>query len=229
MLKDPDYRLLKGAENYFVDFWRSIRIWREFRKGFIKLNHINNCVTFFGSARVAEDSPYYKLAYDTAYLCGKAGYAIMTGGGGGIMEAANKGAKDAGALSIGCNIRLPKEQKANSYLDVQVDFYYFFVRKVMLLKYSQAFILFPGGFGTMDEIFETGTLMQTGKVRDFPVVVMGREYWQPLGPFLKETMVDHGTIEARDLDLNFARMTDDPQEALDIIRLQCIGERLCDV
>ena len=134
------------------------------------------------------------------------------------MEAANKGAKDAGALSVGCNILLPKEQKPNDYLDIQIGFHYFFVRKVMLLKYSNAFVLFPGGFGTMDEIFETATLMQTDKICDFPVVVMGKEYWKELGPFLQDTMIKHGTIEEHDLQLNFARMTDEPQEALDIIK-----------
>ena len=218
MNRDSDHTLLQGTKNYALDLWRSIRIWREFRKGFTKLNRVRNCVTFFGSARFTEDHPYYKLAYDTAFLMGQNGYAIMTGGGPGIMEAANKGARDAGALSIGSTIRLPKEQKPNPYLDIQVDFHYFFVRKVMLLKYSSAFVLFPGGFGTMDEIFETGTLMQTDKIRDFPVVVMGRDYWQPLTPFIRETMVSHATIDEHDLDLVFTLRTDDPREALDIIR-----------
>lgn len=218
MNRDFDHKLFQGPKNYALDLWRSIRIWREFRKGFTQLHRVRNCVTFFGSARFTEDHPYYKLAYDTAFLMGKNGYAIMTGGGPGIMEAANKGARDAGALSVGCNIRLPEEQKPNPYLDIQIDFHYFFVRKVMLLKYSRGFVLFPGGFGTMDEIFETGTLMQTNKICDFPVVVMGNDYWKALGPFLRDTMVKHGTIEPHDLDLNFARMTDDPQESLDIIR-----------
>lgn len=227
MKHNHDQSLLQGPKNYAADLWRSIRIWQEFRKGFKTLRNVNHCVTVFGSARFAPDHPYYKLAYDTAHLLASNGYNIMTGGGPGIMEAANKGAQDAGALSIGCNIQLPQEQDPNPYLDIQTEFHYFFVRKVMLLKYSQAFILFPGGFGTMDEIFETGTLMQTDKICDFPVVVMGRDYWQKLGPFLRETMVRHGTIDAHDLELNFARMTDDPQEALDIIRLQNIGEKIC--
>ena len=224
--RDSDTHLLQGTRTYLRDLWRSLRIWNEFNYGFRKLSRVNSCITFFGSARFDENNDYYKLAYDTAYACGKAGYAVMTGGGGGIMEAANRGARDAGALSIGCNILLPHEQKPNPYIDIQLTFHYFFVRKVMLIKYSQAFILLPGGFGTMDEIFETATLMQTGKIRDFPVVVMGSDYWKPLGPFLQETMIDHGTIDARDLDYNFARMTDDPQEALDIVRLRKLGESL---
>jgi len=195
----------------------------------MKLRKVNNCVTFFGSARFAPDHRYYKLAYNTAFLMGKAGYSIMTGGGSGIMEAANKGAQDAGALSVGCNIQLPKEQKPNPYLDIQVDFHYFFVRKMMLLKYSQAFVMLPGGFGTMDEVFETGTLMQTNKICDFPVVVMGQDYWETLGPFLRNTMVKHGTIRERDLDLNFARMTDDPQGALDIITARGRRKKTCNV
>jgi len=221
---DDDYYLLKGTENYFSDLWRSFRIWREFRKGFSSLSKVENCITFFGSARFDEDNQYYKLAYETAYEMGKAGFSIMTGGGPGIMEAANKGAKDAGALSIGCNIKLPNEQEPNPYLDINADFHYFFVRKVMLLKYSSAFVLFPGGFGTMDEVFETATLMQTDKIRDFPMVIMGTDYWKSLGPFIQKTMVENGTIEER--DMHFARMTDDPLEALDLVRIPCLGETL---
>lgn len=227
MPQDHDYHLLHGTRNYVGDWWRTWRIWHEFRKGFRRLRKLDKCVTFFGSARFKEDHPYYKMAYETAYQFGKAGYTIMTGGGGGIMEAANKGAKDAGALSVGCNIQLPKEQKPNKYLDIQMTFHYFFVRKVMLLKYSHAFILLPGGFGTMDEIFETATLMQTGKICDFPVVAMGKDYWQKLGPFLQDTMVKHGTIDQNDLDLWYARITDEPSEALDIIKARLAGEKIC--
>lgn len=223
--QDADFRLLRQeAESYFVDLWRSFRIWREFRRGFRALHDVRNCVTFFGSARFRRDDPYYQLAYKTAYELGKAGYAVMTGGGGGIMEAANRGAKDAGVLSIGCNIRLPVEQIPNPYTDITLRFDHFFVRKVMLLKYSRAFVLLPGGFGTMDEIFEVATLMQTGKICDFPFVVMGSEYWKNLRPFLDQTMLEYGTIDER--DLGFIRVTDDPQEALDIVRLQCLGQRI---
>lgn len=213
---DADFNLLQGAHNYTLDLWRSYRIWREFRMGFRKLGGVRKCVTFFGSARFDENHEYYKLAYDTAFKVGKEGYAVMTGGGPGIMAAANRGAKDAGALSIGCNIRLPVEQIRNPYQDISLTFDHFFVRKVMLLKYSTAFILLPGGFGTMDEIFETATLMQTGKICDFPLVVMGSDYWKQLGPFLDKTMLDLGTIDER--DLQFIKMTDNPQEALDIIK-----------
>lgn len=220
MKHDADYHLLQGAENYALDLWRSFRIWREFRKGFVELRRVQKCVTFFGSARFDENHDYYKLAYETAYKIGKDGYAVMTGGGSGIMEAANKGAKAAGALSVGCNIRLPVEQQPNPYQDISLRFDHFFVRKVMLLKYSSAFVLLPGGFGTMDEIFETATLMQTGKICDFPVVVMGNAYWKRLGPFLDRTMLDFGTIDKKDLD--YIKMTDDPQEALNIINASYI-------
>lgn len=224
MRHDADYDLLRGAENYFSDLWRSFEIWREFRRGFTALSRVKKCVTFFGSARFKEDNPYYQLAYKTAYEVGKAGFAVMTGGGPGIMEAANRGARDAGALSIGCNILLPMEQAPNPYTDITLHFDHFFVRKVMLLKYSSAFVLLPGGFGTMDEIFETATLMQTGKICDFPFVLMGSDYWKQLGPFLDKTMIEHGTIDAR--DLQFIQMTDDPMEALDMVKAQCVGEKL---
>lgn len=224
MRNECDKHLLQGTESYVHDLWRSFRIWCEFRKGFRTLSRVENCVTFFGSARFNEDHDYYKLAYETAYQFGKAGYAVMIGGGPGIMKAANRGAKDAGALSIGCNIELPKEQGSNPYTDLDVNFHYFFVRKVMLLKYSHVFILFPGGFGTMDEVFETATLMQTGKICDFPVAVMGTEYWKHLSDFIEKTMLNHGTIDER--DAHFARMTDDPQEALDIVRLYHTGEKV---
>lgn len=212
---DHDYKLLRGTENYFLDLKRSIKIWQEFRYGFRNLNKVGKCVTIFGSARFKEDNPYYKLAYQTAFEVGNAGYAIMTGGGPGIMEAANKGAKDAGALSIGCNIELPAEQTPNPYTDVTLRFHHFFVRKVMLLKYSTAFILMPGGFGTMDEVFEVATLIQTRKVCNFPVIVMGSDYWKEIGPFMRKTMVAQGTISEG--DLNIVKITDDPAEAVKLI------------
>lgn len=223
--KDCDHCFLqKEKPGCFRDLMRSIRIFNEFRKGFSTLRHVENCVTIFGSARFDEDHPYYKMAYDTAFALGKSGYSIMTGGGPGIMEAANRGAKDAGALSVGCNINLPHEQNPNPYTDINVRFNHFFVRKVMLLRYSRAFILLPGGFGTMDEIFETITLMQTDKIRDFPIVVMGSEYWRHMRQFLTDTMVTAGTIDAH--DLAFARITDNPEDALDIIKLQDAGRIL---
>lgn len=216
---DADFRLLRGTENYFGDLWRSIKIWHEFRQGFKALNGVSNCITFFGSARFAPDHPYYKLAYETAYVMARVGHTIMTGGGGGIMEAANKGAKEAQALSIGCNIQLPVEQTPNPYTDITLRFNHFFVRKVMLLKYSSAFVLFPGGFGTMDEIFETATLVQTKKICNFPVVVMGSDYWKPLRPFIEKTMLEYNTIDPQ--DLAFLDMTDDPQQALQFVQRWC--------
>lgn len=221
---DHDFHLLNGHGGYITDLWRSFRIWQEFRRGFTKLGGLKNAVTFYGSARFQPDNPYYDLAYKTAYAVGKAGFPIITGGGSGIMEASNKGAKDAGALSVGCNVILPKEQKLNPYTDVSVSFNYFFVRKVMLIKYSRAFILFPGGFGTMDEIFETATLIQTSKICNFPMVVMGSEYWKNLRPFLDKTMLEYGTIDEK--DLSFIRITDDPEEAVQIIKSQYMGEPL---
>lgn len=216
MTQDHGLNLLEDNRSYLADFWRSIRIWREFNKGFSKLRKIGPCATIFGSARFDENHELYELAYNTAKTIGKAGYSIMTGGGPGIMEAANRGAQDAGALSIGCNIILPKEQKANPYLDVSITFHYFFVRKVMLLKYSNAFILFPGGFGTMDEVFETATLMHTDRFPDFPVIAMGEKYWKNVSALLNETMIEFGTIDKD--DLSFARLTDDPDETLRIIQ-----------
>lgn len=218
MYHDHDSHLFQGTEDYLSDLLRSIRIWREFRRGFRALRKVKNCVTFFGSARFPSSHKYYELAYETAYKLGQNGYTIMTGGGGGIMEAANKGAQDAGALSVGCNITLPKEQKPNDYLDIQTEFHYFFVRKVMLLKYSKAFVMFPGGFGTMDEVFETATLMQTKKISNFPVIVMGQDYWEELGPFIRKTMVKYGTIDESDIDISFARVTDNAEDTLKIIR-----------
>lgn len=224
MSNDPDFHLLQNTKGYLADLGRSLRLWHEFRRGFTAFRHVRNCVTFFGSARFQPDNPYYKLAYDTAHKVGEAGYAVMTGGGPGIMEAANKGAKDAGALSVGCTINLPHEQKANAYQDISVDFHYFCVRKVMLLKYARAFVLFPGGFGTMDEIFEVANLMTTGKISNFPIIAMGTEYWRELAPFLAKTMLSFGTIEER--DLSFVKMTDDPDEALAILRLHDIGRHI---
>ncbi len=225
MDKDLDCRLLAENNNsYTLDFLRSFKIWWEFRKGFNALRRVNNCVTVFGSARFDEDNSYYQMARETAFELGNDGFSIMTGGGGGIMEAANRGAKDAGALSVGCNIKLPHEQKPNAYTDINIQFNYFFIRKVMLLKYSTAFILLPGGFGTMDEMFETATLIQTGKICDFPVIAMGSDYWKPLGPFLRQTMIENGTIDEKDLD--FVRITDNPKEVLDMIKARKSGKHV---
>ncbi len=205
-------RFLAGPRSRFAEFVRVLRIGAEFIKGFRALHFLPPCVTVFGSARFGADHPHYRLARDAGRELARAGFTILTGGGPGIMEAANRGARDAGGLSVGCNITLPHEQQPNPYLDRFVEFRYFFVRKVMLVKYSYAFVVLPGGFGTMDELFEAATLIQTGKIEDFPLVLMGVDYWQPLLAFLRTSMVTAGTINAADLDRIF--VTDDVAAAV---------------
>ncbi|VAX42543.1 hypothetical protein MNBD_PLANCTO03-997 [hydrothermal vent metagenome] len=214
---------LAGPRSRREEFLRAARIFGECIKGFRALHFTGPCVTVFGSARFAEDHQYYTMAREVGAGLAKAGFAVMTGGGPGVMEAANRGAKEAGGISIGCNIKLPKEQEPNPYLDKFIEFHYFFIRKVMLVKYSDAFIVLPGGFGTMDELFEVGTLIQTGKLEKFPVVMMGRDYFRPLGDFVRETMVSEGTIDAEDLHLFTA--TDDPAEAVSRVVACCPGGR----
>ena len=207
---------LKGTRENPEELASAGRVFLEFVRGFQALGTLGNCVTVFGSARFNEDHRYYKLARKLGQGLAEAGFTVMTGGGPGIMEAANRGAKDAGGLSIGCNIALPHEQELNPYLDKFVEFEHFFVRKVMLVKYSQAFVVMPGGFGTLDEFFETLTLMQTGKVESFPVVAMGSEFWGILRNSIQETMVAEGTISASDLEL--INLTDSVEEAIEMIR-----------
>jgi uncharacterized protein (TIGR00730 family) len=190
------------------------RIATEMLRGMRRLHFVGPAITVFGSARIKEDSAEYITARTVGQLLGKAGFTVITGGGPGIMQAANRGARDVGAPSVGCTIRLPQEEAPNPYLDIQVDFHYFFARKYMLTKYSLAFIVFPGGFGTADELFEALTLIQTGKMRDFPIVVFGEAFWQPLRTQL-DTMREAGMISAGDLDL--LKFTNDPAEALDHI------------
>ena len=214
---DPDERhFLEGPKPRGSELVRALRIFFEYLRGFRALHFVGPCVTVFGSARFTEDHAYYQLGREVGRLASHAGFTVMTGGGPGIMEAANRGAKDDGGRSVGCNIRLPKEQKPNAYLDRWVEFRYFFVRKVMLAKYSYAFIVMPGGFGTLDELFEIATLIQTGKIRDFPVVLMGAAFWAPLIDFLRDTMVASGTIEQEDLDR--LMVTDSPEQAIATIR-----------
>jgi hypothetical protein len=208
-------RFLAGPESRASELARLFRIFVEFLRGFRKLHFVGPCVTVFGSARFQDDHPYYALGREVGGRLARAGFTVMTGGGPGIMEAANRGAKEAGGRSIGCNILLPREQRPNPYLDLMVEFRYFFVRKVMLVKYSYAFVALPGGFGTMDEIFEAATLIQTGKMKDFPVVLMGREYWDPLLRFLRGTMLPASTIAPQDLDRLI--VTDSADEAAAII------------
>jgi uncharacterized protein (TIGR00730 family) len=193
------------------DTWRVLRILGEFVEGFDTLAGIPPGVTVFGSARTKPEDPYYAAATETGRLLARAGFAVITGGGPGIMEAANKGAKAGGGESIGLNIELPFEQGTNPYVDTSINFRYFFVRKTMFVKYSIGFVVFPGGFGTMDELFEALTLIQTGKIKHFPLVLFGSSYWRGLLDWLRQTVAAERKISAHDLDI--FHVTDDPQDA----------------
>ena len=190
---------LSGRRSREADLESAVKFFLEFLRGFESFEFTEPCVTVFGSARIAEGHEYYELARQLGYELAEAGYAVMTGGGPGIMEAANRGAKEAGGLSIGCNINLPHEQAPNAYLDRFIQFEHFFVRKVMLVKYSSAFVVMPGGFGTLDEAFEIATLVQTGKLDRFPIVGMGLEFWTQFRKFVRETMLDTGVISQEDI------------------------------
>jgi len=215
-------RFLQGPRTRRFELARLFRIMFEFLKGFRALHFVGPCVTVFGSARFKEDHQYYGLARDMGRELAKAGFTVMTGGGPGVMEAANRGAKDAGGPSIGCNIRLPMEQKPNPYLDRFIEFRYFFVRKVILVKYSYAFVALPGGYGTLDEFFEIATLVQTGKVRNFPLILMGVEFWEPLIAFMRERLIALGTIDRADYERIL--VTDSPVEAMKYIAEAAIKE-----
>lgn len=197
------------------DAWRVFRIMGEFVEGFEELAPLGPAVSFFGSARATEDEEIYLQCVQTARLVGQAGFSVITGGGPGLMEAANRGAQAAGVRSVGCNIELPFEQALNPYVDLAVDFRYFFVRKTMFVKYADAFVIFPGGFGTMDELFESLTLIQTGKIQDFPVVLFDSSYWEGLIDWLRARVLEDGRVSEADLDLFMT--TDSPQEAADFI------------
>jgi uncharacterized protein (TIGR00730 family) len=198
-----------------TDPWRVLRIMGEFVEGFEDLVDLHSAVCVFGSARVGEGDPCYAAAREVGRLLGQAGFAVITGGGPGIMEAANRGARDVGAHSIGLNIELPHEQHANPYIDQSINFRYFFVRKTMFVKYSNAFIVFPGGFGTLDELFESLTLMQTGKIEHFRLVLMSRAYWEPLLAWLRSHVLAEGKISPEDLGL--IDVTDDPADAVRLV------------
>lgn len=215
-----DEKLLSGPSTDPTDFtrqdtWRVMRIMSEFIEGFDTLASVTKGVTIFGSARTHPDDPQYAAAQEVARLLAKEGFAIITGAGPGIMEAANRGAQLVGGRSIGCNIELPFEQGANPYVDTLINFRYFFVRKTMFIKYSNAFIIFPGGFGTLDEAFEALTLIQTGKIYQFPVILFGRHYWAGLIRWIQTRVLGEQKISPGDVDLMI--MTDDPSEAVKIV------------
>jgi uncharacterized protein (TIGR00730 family) len=215
-----DEKLLQGPSTDPADFtrqdtWRVMRIMSEFIEGFDNLADVTKGVTIFGSARTTPEDPQYIAAQETARLLALQGFAVITGAGPGIMEAANRGARTAGGRSIGCNIELPFEQGANPYVDTLINFRYFFVRKTMFIKYSNAFIIFPGGFGTLDEAFEALTLIQTGKIYQFPVILFGRHYWAGLIRWIQSRVLTEKKISPSDMDLLI--MTDDPGEAAKIV------------
>jgi uncharacterized protein (TIGR00730 family) len=215
-VEGAEQAFLAGRASHESDLRSAVLFFLEFVKGFETMGVDGPCVTVFGSARFGPDHRYYRLARHTGRALAEAGYAVMTGGGPGIMEAANRGASEAGGRSFGCNIRLPHEQVPNPYLDHWVEFEHFFVRKVMLVKFSTAFIVLPGGFGTLDEAFEVMTLIQTGKLHRFPVVAMGGDYWQQLRAFERDIMVPAGTIDTGDIELLHRAET--PEQAVAIIR-----------
>lgn len=211
-----DLPMLQGPQSRQSELLRAIRVFFELIRGFRVLHFVGPCVSVFGSARFKEDHPYYGLAREVGRELVKAGFTVMTGGGPGIMEAANRGAKDAGGMSVGCTIELPHEQADNPYMDRSVRFRHFYIRKLMLVKYSYAFIVLPGGFGTLDELFETATLVQTRKIKQFPLVLVGRSFWEPMLAFMQERLAREGTIDASDMDFFF--VTDSPEEAVQHVR-----------
>jgi hypothetical protein len=203
-------------ELFAEDPWRVFRIMAEFVEGFEVLSKIEKAVSIFGSSRLKPDNKYYKLAEEIGYLLAKAGYAIITGSGPGLMEAANKGAKRAKGKSIGLNIQIPHEQRPNPYVDQLLDFRYFFVRKVMFVKYAKAFVIMPGGYGTLDEFSEALNLIQTERISRFPVILFGSEYWQGMVDWLKSTVFKKGNISQSDLDI--FTVTDSPEEVVEIVK-----------
>jgi uncharacterized protein (TIGR00730 family) len=210
-LKAPELSNTPGDQ----ESWRIFRIMAEFVEGFEVMAKAGRAVSIFGSARTRPDDPYYKAAEETARLLAKKKFGVITGGGPGIMEAANKGAFEAGGMSIGCNITLPQEQEANKYQTISLDFHYFYARKVMFVKYASAFICFPGGYGTLDEFFEVITLIQTLKVEAFPIILFGSEYWEGLDRWLRDRVRPGGFIDEEDIDI--FKIVDSPREAVKLV------------
>ncbi|MEO7664988.1 MAG: TIGR00730 family Rossman fold protein [Candidatus Limnocylindrales bacterium] len=214
-----DRKLLEPTERpsfLNTDPWRSLRILSEFVEGFDALAGLGRAITVFGSARVDSESPVYATAREIGRRLAVEGFAVITGGGPGVMEAANRGCQEGGGMSVGCNIELPQEQSINAYVDLGVEFRYFFARKVMFVKYADGFVILPGGFGTMDELFESLTLIQTGKVRHFPIILVGSEFFGGLLTWIRERLLADGMIEEGDLDL--IQVTDDPAEVIEIVK-----------
>jgi uncharacterized protein (TIGR00730 family) len=202
-----------STDRHQPDSWRVLRFVSEFVEGFDALADIGPAITCFGSARIGQDDPLYRHAMEVGAALARRGFAVITGGGPGTMEAVNRGCFEAGGLSVGCNIELPNEQAFNEWVEVGVEFRHFFVRKTMFVKYAQGFVIFPGGYGTLDELFEALTLSQTGKIEHFPIVLFGCAYWRGLLDWMRDQALGHGMISPEDLDL--MRITDDPEEAAD--------------
>jgi len=226
---EKDFLKLQGDLNR--DTWRIFRIMAEFVEAFEKLQHMMPSISIFGSARVKKGHPYYTMAYEVGKALSKAGFNIITGGGPGIMKATNQGAKRGKGTSVGLRIDIPFEAKTNKYLDLELDFRYFFCRKVMFIKYAIGYVILPGGFGTLDELFEALTLIQTDKISDFPVVLMGKDYWSGLIKWLEEAMIPTGTISQKDMEI--FTVTDSPREVVDIMltcwdSLQKCGSPVCE-
>ncbi|MGE5595482.1 MAG: TIGR00730 family Rossman fold protein [Hyphomicrobiales bacterium] len=218
--EEQEIQYLEGPQSRGFELRHAFRVMWEYWRALRALHFLGPCVTVFGSARLLEGHEAYGQARDIGCGLARAGFTVMTGGGPGLMEAANRGARDVGGRTVGCNIMLPHEQEPNGYLDRVVTFRYFFIRKVMLVKYSYGFIVMPGGFGTLDEVFEMATLIQTEKMRQFPVVLVGRWFWEPLLDTLRRTMQASGTIDVHDLDIFY--LTDDPADAVAYVRRAAI-------
>jgi uncharacterized protein (TIGR00730 family) len=213
--------IARWQEERIRDTWRVFRIMSEFVEGFETLSRVGPCVSVFGSARTPPEHPYYRLGVDVGKALVQRGYGVITGGGGGIMEAANRGAQEAGGVSVGLNISLPREQTSNPFIDPDklIDFHFFFARKTMFVKYAMGFVVLPGGYGTLDELFEALTLIQTRKTVQFPVILMGSSFWSGMLDWLRESVLEAGNISAADKDLFL--MTDDPEEAASAIDTFC--------